>query len=359
MVAVVRLAVFLAMVLFSLVSMATTYISLQDSVLPKPAIDIPLGVYGTWHCSVLALALSVAIGMMLFGLKLAIVDGHKRLNAIGMVGLFIVAFISITFNMDVLYRLADREFFLRYSVAQMKAPYVAYLADVQRELLQRKGELKRAVAEQEGELQSEIDGLRGAPEGYGSRARAEDYRLTILERTTSVELAAVDEALEATKRADQLLLAEQPLTVDEIGPLQDRIRVAVKDAGASTDLPVPEPVRLENPLFAVFSRLFDLSTVGFKEILILVFAILLDLSDVIGYSLVPNRPQKRRVGDGGIIEATPLFGQPEVVESRVPSSLDRLTLEEDVSLQEELIREGGALDPRVRRLGTGGNPLRK
>ena len=282
-----KLAIFMAMVLLTIVSMWTTYASLKDSVLPAPIVAIPIGPNFTWNCSIFALGLSVAIGLMLFALKLAIIDGQKRLNLVGIIGLTIVASISITFNMDVLYRVGDREFFLRHSTAKVKSTYDNYLAEVRTSLLAQKQEAQKSIARQAGELESEIRGLREAPAGYGSRARSEDHRLTVLAKEMEVEVTTIDEAIAAQEAADAILAGSQPQNIEEIQVLQDELRVAVKNAGALAGVALPAPVSLENPLFAVFEKLFDFETVGWKEIFFLALAFLIDLGDIIGYSLVP------------------------------------------------------------------------
>lgn len=280
-------AIFLAMVILTLVSMWTTYASLKDSILPEPVVPIPMTDTFTWNCSIFALGLSVAIGLMLFALKLAIVDQQKKLNFMGLVGLTIVAFISITFNMDVLYRVGDRDFFLRHSTAKVKSAYGEYLADVRTKLLEQKNEAERTLARQEGELEAEVKGLREAPAGYGNRARSEDHRLTVLAREVAVDVAAIDEALAAQAAADTLLSESRPETITDIEVLQDTLRVEAKNVGSLAGVALPAPISLENPLFAVFERLFDFETVGWKEIFFLFLAFLIDLGDIIGYSLVP------------------------------------------------------------------------
>ncbi|MDQ1257949.1 MAG: hypothetical protein QG656_2557, partial [Candidatus Hydrogenedentes bacterium] len=176
--------ILVAMILLTIVSMGTTYISLTDSILPEPVINIPFTPNTVWECSIFALALSVAIGLMLFALKLSIVDGHKKLNIFGLLGMFIIAFISIAFNMDVLYRTADKEFFIRYSNSKMRSVYETYLAEAESTLTEKRTEIRRELAKQQGELEAEIEGLRADPEGYGRKAKEEDYRLTLLEKTT-------------------------------------------------------------------------------------------------------------------------------------------------------------------------------
>ncbi len=290
----VQVLIFLAMVGLTVVSMWTTYVSLHDSVLPAPTVGIPLPNGAVWECSVFALAMSVAIGMMLFALKLAIIDGEKRLGILGTLGLTVVAFISISFNLDVLYRTADRDFFIRFSSARMKQTYADYLAQVQTALNEKRVALRKDLALQEGELEAEVRGLREAPAGYGPIAKQEDYRLTLLAKTIGIDLESLDKAHEAKQQADMLLATRFPTSLDEIEQLQDELRVAVKDTGAVAGVPVPPAVRLEAPLFAVFAKLFDLQTVGFKEVFFLVVAFFLDLGDIIGYSLVPNRKKKER-----------------------------------------------------------------
>jgi len=363
MVAITRACIFIAMVILTIVSMCTTYLSLQQSVLPGPAMPIPIPGGAVWRCSVLALGLSVAIGMMLFALKFAIIDEQKKLNVVGVIGLTIVAFISIAFNMDVFYRWADKEFFLRYSTAQVKDTYSKYQAEVHAKLTDRKQELEKAVALQEGELESEILGLRGAPEGYGVRARAEDYTLTKLQKTTQVELASINEALAAKREADTLLASDMPQSLDEVAALQDKLRVTAKDAGAVVGVPLPSPVKQDNPLFAVFAKLFDLKSVGFKELFILAMSFFLDLGDIIGYSLVPNRPKRTR---RQVFEAKPLFGDPEIIFANPVDSVKRL---ENANPDEagqagiervdgQSVQEAGSTQPPARRAGRSRRAIR-
>ena len=115
-----KLLILIAMVMFTIASMVTTYISLSISVLPEPSVVIPITEDVQWDCAWLALLLAVGIGLMLFALKVAIIDEQKRLNLVGIAGLTVVAFISISFNMDVFYRAANRDFYIRYTSAEMK-----------------------------------------------------------------------------------------------------------------------------------------------------------------------------------------------------------------------------------------------
>lgn len=78
-----RLAIFVAMCLFSVVSIWTTYVSLKDSILPRPTFPIAYAEGRVHELSIFAFALSLAIGLMLFALKLSIIDGQKRLNFFG------------------------------------------------------------------------------------------------------------------------------------------------------------------------------------------------------------------------------------------------------------------------------------
>jgi hypothetical protein len=290
-----RFIIFVAMTIFSVVSMWTTYVSLTDSILPYPTLDLSLWNGIVWNCSVFALALSVALGLMLFALKLAIIDGHKQLSPMGVLGLVIVAFISISFNMDVLYRTANSDFFLYYSNNRMRGVYENYLVDVHRSLVEKREANLKALARQEGELEAETLGQREAPAGYGPRAREEAHQLTLLRKTAQVELAAAEAGLLAEQAADSLLRATQPVSIDEIQALQSRLRISLKETAAISGRPLPDPVRLESPLFAVFERLFDVKSIGYMEIFILAVALLLDLGDIIGYSLVPNRGPRSRL----------------------------------------------------------------
>ena len=285
-----RFIIFIAMVLLSVVSMYTTYASLHDSILPEPTVPIPIGANHVWNCSIFALGLSVAIGMMLFALKVAIIDEQKRLNLAGLLGLTFVGFISITFNIDVLYRTADRDFFVRYENNKMRGVYEDFLAKTQASLSEKKTSLLRQVAAQEGELESEVKGLRSAPAGFGERARQEDYHLTVLKKTTEVDLQLVEEAITAKQKADEILARlETPTSLQQVMEAQDKLRGAMKDVSGVASVALPDVVKPENPFFAVFQKLFDWESVGFKEIFIVMVGFLLDLGDIIGYSMVPNR----------------------------------------------------------------------
>lgn len=306
---VTRTVIYLAIVLFGIVSMWTTYQSLHDSILPEPLVRIDLGGGKAWDCSVFALMLSLAIGMMIFALKVAIIDGQKRLGLLGVLGMTTISFISIAFNVDVLYRWADHDFFIRYSAEQMRSVYENYLTETQAKLLVKRDEARRQVAKQEGELDSEIRGLRAAPEGYGKNAREEDYKLTVLQKTAAVDIKSVEEALAKKEEADAALLAGVPKSLDEIDQLQNQLRVIVKDIGAISGIPLPEVVKPENPLFAVFNKLFNYHAIGIKEIFILLVAFLLDLGDIIGYSMIPNR-KKRPEEDDSTLESLPALRSP-------------------------------------------------
>lgn len=311
-----RAALYCAMVLFTIVSMWTTYKSLSDSILPGPAFDIHLGGGVVWeNCATMALLLSVAIGLMLFGLKLAIIDGQKRLSIMGILGLTIIAFISICFNMDVLYRTADKEFFLRQSDQNMRSVYENYLADVQAKLGTRKEELLKLVAKQEGELESEIRGLRQKPAGYGSEARKEDYELTLLTKQAEVELESINEALMTKQEADALLATTQVTDLEDIHHLQEQLRVKVKDLGAQAGVALPPVVKQEMPFMMVFEKLFDIRNVGPMEVLILFLAFLLDLGDIIGYSLIPNKAPRAVARPAWATSPAHLSEGPEFVRS--------------------------------------------
>jgi len=284
-----------AMIILGIVSMWTTYESLHDSILPTPEIPIRLTPTLVWNCSVFALALSVAIGLMLYALKLAIIDEQKRLNVLGVIGLTVVGFISISFNLDVFYRWAHRDFFINYSTSRVKTAYEDYLSQTQQALTVKREELLKKVALQEGELDAEVKGLRKAPAGYGVIAKSEDYRLTLLQKTTAVELDTVDAAIAKKQEADTLLASSMPATLDEVEKLQHELRVLVKDVGAVSSKPLPEPVQLESPLFAVFRRLFDWNQLGMEEIFFVLLAFFLDLGDIIGYSMIPAAKKKPRL----------------------------------------------------------------
>ncbi len=288
-----RFAIFIAMCLFTVVSIWTTYVSLRDSILPKPTIPVTFGPGNVHELSVFALALSVAIGLMLFALKLSIIDGHKRLNILGILGLTVVASISIAFNMDVLYRTADQEFFLNYSEQKVRTTYEDYLASAQTKLKERKLELEKQVAKQEGELESEIKGLREKPAGYGTEAKHEEYELTLMSKTAEVELQEILAAEEKKREVDTVLVQTSVAKLEDVSKLQDDLRVKIKDFAALAGTPMPAAVKLESPLFAVFQKLFNFRTAGPLEYLILALAFLLDLADIVGYSLVPAQKEKK------------------------------------------------------------------
>lgn len=292
--ALTRTIIFIAMVMLTVVSMWTTYVSLRDSILPEPEVTFRFINGFVWDCSIVALFLSVAIGLMLFALKMAIIDGHKRLNIVGIVGMTIVAFISITFNLDVLYRTADREFFLNYSASRMRGTYEEHLANVQIALVAERETIQKDIARQQAELESEIKGFRQAPSGYGPIAKEEAHQLTILEKTGAIELETATAALATIDEANELLRTAMPTSTAEVEQLQNELRVLVRDVTALAGMPMPVPVQLENPLFAVITKLFDFRTVGLKELFFLAIAIFLDLGDIIGYSLVPNKPKDRK-----------------------------------------------------------------
>jgi hypothetical protein len=325
----VRFIVVIAMVILTIVSMSTTYLSLKLSVLPGPTVSIPMGEGKVWECSWMALGLSVAIGLMLFALKLAIIDEHKRLNILGLVGLMVVAFISISFNMDVFYRAADEGFFLRHTSAKMKSQYQDYMAQVQTALSEKRETLLKKVARQEGELEAEVEGLREAPEGYGQRAKKEDYTLKLLQKEAEVELATLEEAKIAKAKADTLLLSTSVGSLDEIAALENEIRVACKDVQATVGIPLPAPVRQERPLFAVFAKLFSFA-IGPMEILVLLLAFLLDIGDIVGYSLVPDKPKERKRPSLGLANA---MAGPEIIPAPEESGIEFL---EDSSHQTAL-----------------------
>lgn len=298
----IGLPFYAGMILLTIVSMCTTYISLNDSILPEPKVPIPMPNDALWQCSVLALALSVGIGLMLLALKLAIIDEQKRLSLIGLLGLCLLAFISIAFNMDVLYRTADKDFFLDYSKSRMTTPYTEFFTEVRATLDERKQDYQKTLALQEGELEAEIEGLREAPAGYGPIAKKEDYELLKLEKVTKVDLDALVDADAKYKEANALLVSSDPRTIVDIQKFQDELRVVAKDLAAATLIPLPLPVKLESPLFAVLSRIIDPKTFGLKEAIFLILALVLDLGDIVGYTLVPNRKRPALADQGPSFE---------------------------------------------------------
>lgn len=284
----IRWAIIVAMAMLTVVSMWTTYVSVKDSILPAPIITLPW--VGSF--SFLALFLSLGIGLLLLALKLAILDEHKHLNILGVIGLTIISFISIAFNMDVLYRTADQQFFLSYCNNKVRGVYEPYFAQVQKELSLRKDDLLKSLAQQSSQVSAEVEGLRTKPAGYGPVAKEETYKLKLLEASVNVEITSIDEALAAKKKADQILLSTDAKTVDAVQDLQNQLRNTIKDAGALAGVPLPQPVQLESPLFAVFNQLFTWKVVGLKEIFFFAIAVFLDLGDIVGYKLVPTNRKR-------------------------------------------------------------------
>ena len=178
---------------------------------------------------------------------------------------------------------------MEYSTDKVKNQYASYFANVQSALVEKRTTILRDVAKQEGELESEVKGLRRAPEGYGTMAKQEDYQLTVLKKTSEVDLKPVEEAIAARTEADTLLASANPTTIDEVYQLQGQLRVIAKNVGAVSGISLPAPVKLDNPLFTVFEKLADWHTIGIKEVILLLIAFLIDLGDIVGYVLIPNR----------------------------------------------------------------------
>ena len=98
----------------------------------------------------------------------------------------------------------------------MRGVYEDYLQQVQTTLVEKRETIQRRVAVQEGELESEVKGLRKAPAGYGTRAREEDYALILKRKEAEVELQPINEALAAKAEADRPLNTTSPKSLDEI-----------------------------------------------------------------------------------------------------------------------------------------------
>ncbi|MBM3290455.1 MAG: hypothetical protein FJY92_09910 [Candidatus Hydrogenedentes bacterium] len=201
----------------------------------------------------------------------------------------------------------------------MRTAYEDYLATAQTKLNERRQELEKQVAKQEGELESEIKGLREKPAGYGNEARKEEYHLTLLQKTSEVELQSIVAAQERKQEVDAVLAQASVAKLEDVTKLQDDVRLKIKDFAAAVGTPMPPAVKLESPLFAVFQKLFNFRTAGPLEYLILALAFLLDLADIIGYSLVPTKKEKK---SPAIWAAVPehLPG-PEVITSPTPAAM--------------------------------------
>jgi hypothetical protein len=284
-----RAMVYLALTMFSVVSMWMTYASLHDSILLKPEVSIPLWNGVVWQCSVFALLISMAIGLMLFALKLTIIEGQRRLNLFGFVGLLLVASISIVFNVDVLYRVANPTFYERHAYNAVRSVYDAYLTDVQAELPSRRDPQPTEPVSLEAGLDAEREGLGEDPAGLGAQE-------------------GIDPALAAREKVEALLAKSMPDTVEGVAAWQEEIRAAAKPLGELAGKPLPPAARVETPLSAVFANLMDWQKLGFMEVFILALAVLLDLGDIVGYSLIPNQPKKRR----SALPAMPEFDMPEM-----------------------------------------------
>lgn len=219
------------MVLLTSVSIWANYASLSTSVLPEPRVPVPLPTGGTWECTVVALVLAVALGLMLFALKLTILDEDRRLNGAGALGVIVILLLSVAFNADVLYRVADKDFYPRHAMAQTAAAYSAHL--------------ERIAAD----------------------------------NPTAETAAAVD-------KARRLFLAAAPEDMEEVAAIEQTVRTALTQAGID---PPPEPTHLDSPLFAVLAHITNVQSLGVQDWFLLLLALFLDLGDLIAYRLLPAR----------------------------------------------------------------------
>jgi hypothetical protein len=327
--AITRLCIYFSMSILTVVSIATTYISLKDSILPEPVLPIRLSSSFVWECALLAFGLSLAIDLLLYALKVSVIEGQKRLNLLGFLGMTILASVSIVFNIDVLYRTADRQFYMEYSTDKVKDQYATYFATVQTALIEKRTAILRDVARQEGELESEIKGLRKAPEGYGTLAKQEDYQLTVMKKEAEVNLKPVEDAIATRAEADTILATSNPTTIDEVYQLQSQLRVIAQSIGAVSGVSLPHPVKLDNPLFMVFEKLADWRSIGMKEIILILIAFLIDLGDIVGYVLIPNKkPESKRANEDELpsnFRVLPDLPGPRPVEPRDPALAESST----------------------------------
>ena len=121
--------------------------------------------------------------------------------------------------------------------------------------------------------------------------------MTLLQKEAEVELRALDEVQSSRQHANELLV-KSPQDLAGVEALQGELQAALKDLGAKAGIPLPEPYRAQNQLFVVFAKLFDFRNSSFMEIcmslLIMALALLLDLGDIIGFSMVPDEPGGKR-----------------------------------------------------------------
>ncbi len=277
-----RAIVVVAMIGLTVVSIWTSYASLHDSVLPAPDIPIRLPNGVLWECSLFALILSVALGLLLLALKLAMIEGAKRVTLAGFLGLAIVASLSIAFNVDVLYRWANPDFYLNYSHDRLREAYDPFLAEVSAALESRREARLPEAMRPGAALDAPTEGLQPG----ASEANA----------------AASEGAFAPLREFEELLRGPLSPSAEELDALQARLRVAADDLSTQLNLPRPEAPEIRKPLFAVFDTLIDGRGIGAMEVLILLLAVVLDLGDVVGFSLIPTRPRTRRAADPDFLE---------------------------------------------------------
>jgi len=272
---VIRTTVYAAMVLLTSVSIWANYASLRVSVLPEPEVAIPLPTGGTWACAVVALGIAVALGLMLFALKLTILDENRRLNGAGAFGFAVILLLSVAFNADVLYRVADKDFYPRQAMTQTAAVYMAHL--------------DRIAAD-----------------------------------------AASPDAVAAVDKARRLLQSAAPQDMDDVTATEQAVRTALAEAGIE---PPPAPTRVDSPLFAMLAHLAKVQGLGVQDWFLLLIALFLDLGDLIAYRLLParrlaeplpRRPQRPQPEPEHVEDPMPWEGaeHPAPAEKRPPKPFD-------------------------------------
>ena len=125
----------LSITLLSIATLALTalsiwanYVSLSASVLPLPTIALSLFTGATWQCSLPALGLAIAIGLLLLAIKVNAAGCGKSVGFAGYCAFAVVACFSILFNVDAIYRMTQEGYDLQLANQQTTAVFGPYMA---------------------------------------------------------------------------------------------------------------------------------------------------------------------------------------------------------------------------------------
>jgi hypothetical protein len=108
-------------------SIWANYVSLSSSVLPKPTFTLSLVTGAPWHCSLPALGLAMAIGLLLLAIKVSAAGQDRSIGITGYCAFAVVASFSILFNMDAIYRVAQNTYDLQLANQQPTAVFGPYM----------------------------------------------------------------------------------------------------------------------------------------------------------------------------------------------------------------------------------------